>query len=162
MELRASGYVPAIRHMRTDAERRDQRLSWARPDTAFFASGACHVLAFRFVRRHPDEGYRVILLRPHEEFPGSHAYATDGTWAFDFNGWVLESTLLAESAAECLQRWPSWDFDRIEIDVDLDLDLFCRRWGHRRPADFGFDVVNRADRFLDCFPPEPPLPQGGS
>jgi hypothetical protein len=157
MELQARGFVPAIRYMRADAERRDQRLSWARSDRAFFASGACHVLAFRLVHRHPGGRYRVVLIRPHEGLPGSHAYATDGVWALDFNGWTLESILLCESADECRQRWPSWDFDRIEVDVDVDLDQFCRRWGHRLPSDFAFDVVKRADRFIDCLPPEPPV-----
>jgi hypothetical protein len=159
MELQASGFVPAIRYMRTDAERRDQRLSWARSDRAFFASGACHVLAFRLVHRHPERHYRVVLIRPHEARPGSHAYATDGVWAFDFNGWTLESILLTETAAACRHRWPSWDFDRIEIDVNIDLDQFCRRWRHRPPTDFALDVVTRADRFINCFPPKPPVPR---
>ena len=156
MELQARGFIPAIQYMRTDAERRNQRISWARSDRAFFASGACHVLAFRLVHRHPDGQFRVVLIRPHEERPGSHAYATDGVWAFDFNGWTLESTLLTESADECRRRWPSWDFDRIEVEVDHDLDHFCRRWGHRPPTDFAFDVVKRADRFIDFFAREPP------
>ncbi|MBE1611454.1 hypothetical protein [Actinopolymorpha pittospori] len=32
-------------YRRTPAQRADQRLAWERPDEAFFASGACHILA---------------------------------------------------------------------------------------------------------------------
>lgn len=154
MEPEGPAFVPAIRYMRTDAERQDQRLSWARSDEAFFASGACHILAFQFMQRRSDDRYRAILIRPSDGLPGSHVYVTDGSWAFDFNGWTPESTLLTATTAECRRRWPSWECELIRTDGDL--DAFCRRWSHRPPADFAFDVLERADRFLDRFPPHPP------
>ena len=142
--------VAAICHMRSDEERRDPRLSWARPDPAFFASGACHVLAYRFLLRHPDASFRIVLLRPRDGLPGTHVYATDGAWAFDFNGWVREADLLAVTAAACRARWPAWDVDRIEVDPVVDLEDFCRAWAHRPPSDFPGDVQERADRYLDA------------
>jgi len=42
MELQAAGV-----YRRTQAEREDQLLSWQRGDRAFFAAGACHILAWR-------------------------------------------------------------------------------------------------------------------
>ena len=148
-------FVPALQHMRTDAERRDQELSWARPDEAFFASGACHVLAFRFLHRYGNDRHRVILIRPIDGLPGSHAYVTDGAWAFDFNGWTPEEYLLAESTVACRRLWPSWDFERIEVEDDL--EAFCVRWQHRPPSDFASDVTARADRYIDRFPRHPPM-----
>jgi hypothetical protein len=147
-------FVPAIRYMRTDAERRDQLVSWRRPDHAFFASGACHILAFRFARRDADTSRRIILIHPTDDLPGSHVYVASQGSAFDFNGWTSEDVLLSQTAAECRARWPGWDYERVEV-VDDDLEGFCVRWGHRRAADFVFDVVERADRFLDRFPARP-------
>jgi hypothetical protein len=58
--------------------------------------------------------------------------------------------------AECRRRWPTWDFDRIELNADVDLELFCQRYRHRPPDRFADDVVQRADRFLERFAPGPP------
>lgn len=141
--------------MRTHAERQDQYLAWARADEAFFAAGACHILAFRFLCHHAGDRHHAVLLHPTGDLPGSHVYVSDGVWAFDFNGWTLESLLLATSTAECNRRWPAWGFEPIEVREDL--DAFCERWSHRPPADFPFDVTKRADRYLERFPPVPPL-----
>lgn len=140
--------VAAICHMRSDEERRDQALSWARPDPAFFASGACHVLAYRFLRRQRVGSFHIVLLQPHDGLPGTHVFATDGEWAFDFNGWVPEAALLAASVGACRERWPAWDVDRIDIDPAVGLEEFCRTWAHRPPDGFPGDVEERADRYL--------------
>jgi hypothetical protein len=144
-------FVPAIRHMRTDAERRDQLLSWSRPDDAFFASGACHILAFRFCHRHAERSHRIILIHPTNDLPGAHVYVESQGWAFDFNGWTPEDVLLSRTAAECRTRWPGWDYERVEV-FDVDLPAFCARWGHRPAAGFALNVIERADRFVERFP----------
>ena len=148
-----SVFVPAIRYMRTEAERRDQLLSWGRPDRAFFASGACHILAFRFSDRHADTSHRIILIHPINDLPGAHVYVQREGWAFDFIGWTPEHVALSETAAACRARWPGWDYEKVEV-ID-DLHTFCARWGHRPPAGFAFDVVERADRFVERFPARP-------
>ena len=56
-------FTAAIELMRTPAERKDQALSWARPDRAFFAAGACHVLAFRFLKLHRDRCWELVHVR---------------------------------------------------------------------------------------------------
>lgn len=43
-------YKPSYLFDRTDEEKIDQFKSWARDDQAFFASGACHILAELFVQ----------------------------------------------------------------------------------------------------------------
>jgi hypothetical protein len=117
--------------MRSPAERLDQLLAWQRPDAAFFASGACHVLAYRFLARHSRDCWRAIYLKPAGGFPGSHMYASDGRWAFDFNGWVPEPTLFDVTAKECERRWPGWTAERITVQEPL--EVFCQRWNLRRP-----------------------------
>ncbi|HLZ14942.1 MAG TPA: hypothetical protein VKQ34_03020, partial [Candidatus Saccharimonadales bacterium] len=88
-----TGYEPGLRYMRTDAEYRDPFLAWKRSDKAFFASGACHILAHMFLSLHFDEGFKLIYIRPKGKHPGNHLYASNDTWAFDFNGWTREAEL---------------------------------------------------------------------
>ena len=71
-------YTAAVAFARTAEEREDPRRLWARSDRAFFAAGACHILAFRFVERRRTDGFRVVCIRPLEGIFGTHAYATDG------------------------------------------------------------------------------------
>jgi hypothetical protein len=70
-------------------------LSWARDDKSFFASGACHILAYTFFSLHPDKELEIVFLRPAGTASGGtigcHAYVRQGSWAFDFQGWTLES-----------------------------------------------------------------------
>ena len=139
----ASEFVPAVTLMRSDVERRDQEASWNRPDDAFFAAGACHVLAFTLLERHPQEDYTAIYIRPRGDQLGSHVYVSAGAWAFDFNGWTMERRFLAETAAECRRRWPDWDYDAVPV-VDS-LEGFCRTWNHRLPSGYAGDVVARAN-----------------
>lgn len=147
-------FTAAIELMRTPAEREDQALSWARPDRAFFAAGACHVLAFRFRELHRHEPWELVHIRPHDGFMGSHVYVTDGKWAFDFNGWTQEQHLLEETARRCRARWPDWDFERVPLVVSL--EQFCADNRHRLPNEYAFDPLPRADAYISQFDPRPP------
>lgn len=154
----AAKFVPAIEYMRTEAERRDQVLSFRRSDERFFASGACHILAFRFLARHPDDGFNAVCIAPSRGLPGSHVYATDGTWGFDFNGWTREEQLLRHTTAACRERWPDWDFERILLQDPLD-DFPYEDYKLRRPEQFALNPLPRADAYLDRFPMKPPRPE---
>jgi hypothetical protein len=147
-------YTAAIELMRTPAERDDQQRSWARPDRAFFAAGACHILAFRFLHLHPVEGRDVVYIRPSAGLLGSHVYVSDGVWAFDFDGWTPERVVLKETVRSCRSRWPGWGFDRVVISGTL--DQFCAENHHRRPCDYAFDPILRADAYIRQFAPDPP------
>lgn len=83
----ASEYESGIHLTRTPHERRDQLASWRRSDRAFFASGACHILAYEMLRHLPAMQFYIETIRPRHGIAGTHAYVTDGEWAFDFNGW---------------------------------------------------------------------------
>jgi hypothetical protein len=68
---------------------------WHRPDRHFFANGACQVLAFAFLERYPDLGFRARWIKPAAGFSGNHIHATDGINAFDYHGLTTEQRLLA-------------------------------------------------------------------
>lgn len=147
--------VPITALRRTPAERADVRLSWARPDVNFFAAGACHILAFAFLERWPRSGFRPRLIRPAPGQGGAHVYVSDGQTAFDAQGYVPESDLLATHRAAFLALSPDWAAD--VLDVDVPLAEFCAANQHRAPWDFPPGVWARAHAYLDRFaaPPRP-------
>ena len=51
---------------------------WALPDRVFFACGACHILAYAFLRRFPDRGFRALWIRPAQGFTGNHIIVANG------------------------------------------------------------------------------------
>lgn len=146
-------YVPTLSYTRTDAERRDPFLSWKRSDEHFFASGACHILAFLFVQLHQHENFRAVLLRPKEGAPGTHVFATDGTWAFDFNGWTSEAELLRATRLSYETAYPGWDFDVVTISDSI--EEFARQHNHRTPQNFAFLPWERAYTFIGRFDSSP-------
>lgn len=82
-------------YRRTQAERDDQRLSWTRPDRAFFASGACHILAWACREAYPDRAVGIAAMRFVGEPRAFHVYATWRDAGFDHSGWNAESDLHA-------------------------------------------------------------------
>ncbi|RCV48146.1 hypothetical protein [Marinitenerispora sediminis] len=140
-------YRPSAHFRRTAEERRDQLLSWNREDTAFFAAGACHILAFAFLETYPEAGFRAMGLWPRGERDPGHVYVTDGTWAFDHGGWTRPGELLAVTrAAE-----PAADLRPQAINAGLDTFCACHR--HRPRQRFAFDPWSRALRYIARFPP---------
>ena len=73
----------------------DPARRWHRPDRHFFANGACQVLAFAFLERYPDLGFRARWIKPAAGFTGNHIYVTNGINAFDYHGFTTEQRLLA-------------------------------------------------------------------
>lgn len=139
-------YTPSSVFRRTPAEREDQQLSWDRPDQAFFAAGACHVLAFEFVALNPS--FRIAALKKEGDEHPSHVIATDGTWAFDHDGWTLEAEILAGTAASAPGPWAL-------LPVTTDFDSFCAENRHRPIRYFHQDPRPRARTYIDRFPSLP-------
>ncbi|MEW2353152.1 hypothetical protein [Spirillospora sp. NPDC029432] len=139
-------YRPSAQFRRTSAEREDQLLSWNRDDVAFFAAGACHILAYAFIETYPDAGFRLVGLWPRGARDACHIYVTDGTWAFDHDGWNLESELLRVTRAAEPQS------DLRPCPIRMDLDTFCVRHHHRPRELFAFDPWERALRYIARFP----------
>ncbi|MDB5178326.1 MAG: Nitrilase/cyanide hydratase and apolipoprotein N-acyltransferase [Patescibacteria group bacterium] len=137
---------------RTREERLDIFKAWNRPDKAFFAAGACHILGHLFSWMHRDEGFKLVYIKPNEGFPGSHMYASDGTWAFDFNGWTLEKELLETHTAAYKTHFPDWNCTKIVLENGL-LDNVE---GHLPPQFFPYPPWERAYKYIQQFPSQSP------
>ena len=143
------GYEPSRRYARTAAERSDPLLSWQRPDKAFFAAGACHILAWAFLLRYPTLGFFPVGLR----WPGRpvvfHVFATNGTTAFDHDGWTPEVEVISVTLADEAPFDPGRAIERVRLDRDL--QRVCTEHNMRSPSDFAFDPWQRAFAYLDGF-----------
>jgi hypothetical protein len=148
-------YEAGIKFTRSDAERRDVFLAWQRSDRAFFASGACHILAHQFLSLHYGEAYELIYIKPHEGFVGSHMYASDGSWAFDYDGWTLESELLAEHELAYRTADPHWKYDRVVVSEGL--PEFLKHTNDLRPPEYFPELPwRRAYDYIKTFEAHPP------
>lgn len=142
MDLRAAGEF-----RRTPLERADQAVSWARGDQAFFASGACHLLAWTVRAVHPGHGIEVVGLRRPGATAICHVYAvSDDGWAFDHAGWHPEADLRAVNETH--------EGTRLErVPVRTGLAAFCAAHQHRMPADYTADPWSRARAYVARHPP---------
>ncbi|MBP9762330.1 hypothetical protein KBD34_01810 [Patescibacteria group bacterium] len=147
-------YKPGFLFDRTPAERTDPLLFWQREDQAFFAAGACHILAEMFRQLHQGEDFHIIFMKAKEGYPGAHVYIRYGEWIFDHNGWTLEQEMIDTVRAGFRERYPGWDFDQTIIQEDL--ETFCRKNNHRLPSEYAHLPWERADRYIKKFPNRPP------
>jgi hypothetical protein len=131
---------------RTPIERRSQQVAWDRSDRAFFAAGACHVLAWACRDRYPEKRIGLAAIRFEGEQQVFHTYATWDGWAFDHSGWHPEPEVLAANAA-----YEQRPVQRVELTTDL--ARFCVDHDHRRPDQFWRDPLPRAQEYVDRFPP---------
>ena|SRR3989344_5729550 len=147
-------YEPALNYRRTPEEKINQILSWKRSDKAFFAAGACHILAFTFTYLHPTRNLKLVFIKPKGGFNGNHMYVLDNKWAFDFNGWTTEKELLKTTENAYRKVYATWDYDRIIINDDL--ETFCKNNNHRSPAHFAYLPWERTYNYIKQFNKEPP------
>jgi hypothetical protein len=129
---------------RTPIERSDQRVSWERTDQAFFAAGACHILAWTCRDAHPGREIGLAAMRKTGDEHPFHVYATWAGWAFDASGWHPEPELLRVNA----------EFEGVPVEsfaITAALEEFCAVHLHRLPDQFWRDPRPRARRHLDRF-----------
>ena len=138
----------SLKYARTEAEMENQELSWQRPDKAFFAAGACHILAFEAKKLLNDPALEIIFVKPASEFgsTGTHVYLSDGTRAFDFNGWSQETDLLRVLETDYMKKYPNWTYERTVITSDL--EDFCIKNNHAAPEVFAGNVARRAQDYF--------------
>ena len=67
---------------------------WALPDRVFFASGACHILAYALLDAYPAFNFAAVWIKPARGFTGNHIVAVRGDTAFDYHGYSSWSRLL--------------------------------------------------------------------
>ena len=133
-------------HRRTGAQMADQALSWARPDRSFFAAGACHILAWEFVKSSAGRNFQVMGLRRVGEPHTFHVFATDGAVALDFAGLRGRREMLTVIADAVAAERPGTTIEELELPVSL--EGFCAAHRHRLPGQFSGDVQARARRYL--------------
>lgn len=131
---------------RTALERADQQVAWARADQAFFAAGACHILAWACRDAYLARSIDVAAVRLAGDTQIFHAYASWNGWAFDHSGWNPEPQLLAVNA-----DFEGHPLERVGITDDL--AEFCAEHHHRMPDQFWRDPVPRARRYVGLFTP---------
>src|SRR5690606_29688770 len=85
--------------------------------------------------------------------PGTHVFASDGRWAFDFNGWLLERDLLAATQASYGTAYPGWSHDLVPLGSDL--AAFCAEHAHQPPECFAHPPWPRAHDLISRFRPAP-------
>jgi hypothetical protein len=117
-------------------------------------SGACHILAHQFLSLHYGEAYELIYIK-HEGFVGSHMYASDGSWAFDYDGWTLESELLTEHERAYRTADPHWTYDRVVVSEGL--PEFLKHTNDLRPPEYFPELPwRRAYDYIKTFEAHPP------
>ncbi|WP_406081358.1 hypothetical protein [Micromonospora sp. NBC_00858] len=131
---------------RTSIERSDQRVAWERTDHAFFAAGACHILAWVCRDSYPDRPIEITAVR----FPGErhvfHTYAAWDGWAFDHSGWNPEPQLLAVNT-----DFEGHPLERIKITDSL--AEFCEKHHHRMPNQYWHGPLPRAHDYVGRYTP---------
>src|SRR5215467_12213514 len=101
--------------LRTKGGKRDPEKNWALPDKVFFACGACHILAYAFLRAYPDSGFAPIWIRPANGYTGNHVVVVCDSIAFDYHGYSNWPSLLAHFSRRANQRWPGWHAKLIHL-----------------------------------------------
>jgi hypothetical protein len=147
-------YKPGLLFERTLKERKDPFLFWNREDQAFFASGACHILAEMFRQLHYGENYSVVFIKPKNDLPGTRVYVTNGIWAFDHNGWTLEKELKRVTKAAYSEKYLAWSCEYVVVKDDL--ETFSRNNNHRQPWQYAYLPWERAHNYIKQFPNSPP------
>ena len=136
---------------------------WLLPERVFFAAGACHILAFAFLERYPDHGYRPVWIKPKSGHTGNHIVVARGDEAFDYHGHCRLSALLQHMKRKAALWWPGWDCELLELSGDVLVNeaksrLYPDLW-LREPAQFLHNALPRAHAFLNRFPAPLRAPQ---
>ena len=105
----------------------DQSMRWALPDRAFFACGACHILAHVFLERYGDQDVEVLWIKPAPGFRKARQW---------WHGW--HATLVPLPRDVLISEARSRAYDGLRL---------------REPGQFLYDAFPRARAYLGRFPP---------
>jgi len=129
---------------------------WALPDRVFFASGACHILAYAFLDAYPTANFRAVWIKPKPGFTGNHIVAVRGDTAFDYHGYAGWSGLLEHMRVKANRWWPGWTAELVPLPKDvLVSEMKSRQYDRlwlREPGQYLHDAMPRAQQFLLRFP----------
>lgn len=124
----------------------DPEKQWALPDRIFFGFGACHILAGVFLEK--AEGWYGEWITPCEGLSGTHIYATNGLFTFDFHGYSMRERFLARYWRGQRNSQSGWDgvIERVDFSL-LDTSELNRRQ-HRGPEQYLDNPIPRARKFI--------------
>jgi len=123
---------------------------WNLSERAFFAHGACHILAHSFLERFPGSGFYLIWIKPGAGYRGNHVFVTNGSVAFDYHGYCNLNRLVSHHFTKYSRDQADWNAEIIEISGDVSNPDEMRSIGMqvRAPAQFLHDARPRARDYL--------------
>jgi hypothetical protein len=132
---------------------------WSLPDRVFFACGACHILAYAFLKTYPRSGFTPLWIKPTRGFVGNHIVAVRDDVVFDYHGFSSWSCHIEHTKAKANRWWPGWAAQLIYLPMNVLISEPKSReydglW-LREPEQFLHDALPRAERFLRRFPQPP-------
>ena len=132
---------------------------WSLPDRVFFASGACHILAYAFLDAYPTSAFVPMWIKPARGFTGNHIVVVRDGIAFDYHGYSRWKGLLEHTRAKANRWWPGWSADLVQLPKDVLISEAKSReieglW-LREPKQYLHDALPRATQFLTRFPRPP-------
>jgi len=149
------------RTSRSLAETRQQRSKedWERPDSLFFAAGACHILAHVFMELYPSSGFHPFIIVPKNHARGYHVFVSRNEVAFDAQGYRSRAELIATHVDRRHRRDPAWEYLIVALDVPVVTPDFCAKYGHLSFDEYHRNPELRALVYLSTFPtPDGELP----
>ena len=60
---------------------------WNLTERVFFACGACHILAYAFLKRYAPDNGSAIWVQPKTGYIGKHIFVEMGNIVFDYHGY---------------------------------------------------------------------------
>ena len=136
---------------RTAEQKDNLRASFLRPDRPFFAAGACHILAQAFLDSVDSNDWKASLILPHQGFRGTHVFAGNDRYVFDYHGFTLIDRYHNHYFKKMSQRFSGWKADILQLDVSPISTEFCTRYHHQLPGQFYKDPMPRAIAFVRKF-----------
>lgn len=119
-------------------------MSWIRDDQAFFAAGACHVLAWTCHETYAKQDLRIVGLKFAGQSIAFHVIATWRDWAFDHCGWNLKGALILAN-----EQFESRAIESFAITSNL--VGYCQEHRSRLPGQYHADPRPRALSYVRSF-----------
>lgn len=133
---------------RTPEQKADLAWSWHRGDRAFFAAGACHVLAHEFLLTPEGRSFHPVMILPDPGFRGGHVFVSNGATVFDYHGYSRHEPFVHHYLTKITRFFPGWRGTVVDITDTFWTDAWFADTWHRRPKQFHHDPTERARRFV--------------
>ena len=132
--------------------KKDPRKRWQLSDELFFSNGACHILAYTFLEKYPDQGFKAVWIRPLMGYLGNHIYVANREITFDYTGFQNRSNFSNFYKKKMRKVFYQWDCEEIELPKDVLIsEKKSRKYDGlwlREPKDFFDDPIPRAKEYL--------------